>query len=47
MTKMDVVDGYEISWHFYINLLPIRVYIDCAFTSKIELLLNSLTISSY
>ena len=34
MTETDVVDGYEISWHVYINLL--FIYLGWAFKSKIE-----------
>ena len=46
MTETNVVDGYEISWHVYINMLII--YHDGAFGSKINLILNPLTtISSY
>lgn len=43
--ETDVVDGYEISWYVYINML--FMYLGCAFASKIKLILNPLTISSY
>ena len=42
MTETNIVDGYEISCHVYINMLT--MYLNCAFALKIKLILNPLTI---
>ena len=44
MTETDVVDGYQISWRIYINML--LLYLGCAFALEIKLQ-YPFTISSF